>query len=132
MGVQKAIERGSKLHRGRIHGHVRYNERGDILKTIANGYSSGEAVVLNIDNEGAEKLATNPVYHKRTKHIDIRLLSKPGNGRGHTYKKFVQDKTFVFCKINEIYIIVIINCKTPFTLRRSVEVLRIWQLRLTM
>lgn len=36
------------------------------------GYSSGEAVILNVDNQGAEKLASNPVYHKRTKHIDIR------------------------------------------------------------
>ena len=36
------------------------------------GYSNGDAVVLHVDNQGAEKLATNPVYHKRTKHIDIR------------------------------------------------------------
>ena len=36
-------------------------------------YSSGESFILNIDNQSAEKLATNPVYHKRTKHIDIRF-----------------------------------------------------------
>lgn len=37
------------------------------------GYSSGEPFLLNIDNQSAEKFATNPVYHKRTKHIDIRF-----------------------------------------------------------
>ena len=37
------------------------------------GYSSGEAVVSNIDNQEAQKLTTNPAYHKRTKHIDIRF-----------------------------------------------------------
>ena len=37
------------------------------------GYSAEEAVTLNIDNQGAEKLASNPVFHKRTKHIDIRF-----------------------------------------------------------
>lgn len=37
------------------------------------GYTLGEAVILNVDNQGAEKLASNPVHHKRTKHIDIRF-----------------------------------------------------------
>ena len=36
------------------------------------GYTSGKPVILTIDNQGAEKLASNPVYHKRAKHIDIR------------------------------------------------------------
>ena len=36
-------------------------------------YSFGESFLLNIDNQSAEKLATNPVYFKRTKHIDIRF-----------------------------------------------------------
>jgi len=31
-----------------------------------------EPIVLNIDNQGAMKLAENPVHHKRTKHIDIK------------------------------------------------------------
>lgn len=30
-------------------------------------------VILHIDNQGAKKLAENPVYHKRSKHIDIRF-----------------------------------------------------------
>ena len=35
-------------------------------------YSDGKPVVLYIDNQGAQKLASNPVYHKRSKHVDIR------------------------------------------------------------
>ena len=37
------------------------------------GYSAEEAVTLNIDKQGAEKLASNPFFHKRTKHIDVRF-----------------------------------------------------------
>ena len=29
-------------------------------------------VTLNVDNQGAMALATNPVFHQRSKHIDIR------------------------------------------------------------
>lgn len=29
-------------------------------------------VTLYNDNQGAQKLSANPVYHKRTKHIDVR------------------------------------------------------------
>ena len=29
-------------------------------------------VILNVDNQGAIALAKNPVYHQRSKHIDIR------------------------------------------------------------
>ena len=45
------------------------------LKNLLNelGYSAEEAVTLNINNQGAEKLVSNPVFHKRTKHIDIRF-----------------------------------------------------------
>ena len=37
----------------------------DILKTDSR-------VSLNVDNQGAIKLAKNPMFHKRSKHIDIR------------------------------------------------------------
>ena len=30
-------------------------------------------VILNINNQGAQKLAENPVFHKRSKHIDIKF-----------------------------------------------------------
>lgn len=33
----------------------------------------GGPVTLHIDNQGAQKLAENPVYHKRSKHIDIKF-----------------------------------------------------------
>jgi hypothetical protein len=36
------------------------------------GSSSDEAVVVNIDNQGAMGLARNPVSHKKSKHIDIK------------------------------------------------------------
>lgn len=41
-----------------------------LLKEIIN--FEANAVTLNIDNQGALKLAENPVYHKRSKHIDIK------------------------------------------------------------
>ena len=31
-----------------------------------------ECVKIHADNQGAIKLASNPVFHKRTKHIDVR------------------------------------------------------------
>lgn len=31
-----------------------------------------KSVILNVDNQGAMKLATNPVFHNRSKHIDIK------------------------------------------------------------
>ncbi|XP_075170114.1 uncharacterized protein LOC142242423 [Haematobia irritans] len=37
------------------------------------GYSDGSPIQLNVDNQGAIKLAMNPVYHNRTKHIDIKF-----------------------------------------------------------
>ena len=30
------------------------------------------SVILNVDNQGAIALAKNPVFHQRSKHIDIR------------------------------------------------------------
>lgn len=42
-----------------------------ILKEVNNW--KGGSVKLNIVNQGAQKLAENPVYHKRSKHIDIKF-----------------------------------------------------------
>ena len=32
----------------------------------------GNSVLVNVDNQGAIKLAKNPMFHKRSKHIDIK------------------------------------------------------------
>ena len=45
------------------------------LRRLLNGITqlvSGEPVVINNDNQGSHKLARNPVFHSRTKHIDVR------------------------------------------------------------
>ena len=34
--------------------------------------TEGQPPELRIDSEGARKLANNPIYHRRTKHIDRR------------------------------------------------------------
>ena len=36
------------------------------------GLYQGGAVLLNVDNQGAIKLAQHPITHSRSKHIDIR------------------------------------------------------------
>lgn len=36
------------------------------------GFLENESVTLHVDNQGALKLAVNPVYHNRSKHIDIK------------------------------------------------------------
>lgn len=36
------------------------------------GISFKDPILLKVDNQGAMKLAMNPVYHNRTKHIDIK------------------------------------------------------------
>lgn len=45
--------------------------------------SNEDTVTLHIDNQGAQKLAENPVHHKRSKHIDIRF---------HHIRDLVQNK----------------------------------------
>jgi len=44
------------------------------LKKLINDIenTNSAAVVLNVDNQSAIKLAKNPKFHKRSKHIDIR------------------------------------------------------------
>lgn len=49
-------------------------------------YSNGKPAVLYIDNQGAQKLASNPVYHKRSKHVDIRY---------HHIREVVKFKEFI-------------------------------------
>lgn len=41
-----------------------------IFEEISNKKQS--TITLNVDNQGSKKLAENPVYHSRTKHIDVR------------------------------------------------------------
>lgn len=36
------------------------------------GFSGTEKVTIFCDNNGARKLAENPVFHNRSKHIDVR------------------------------------------------------------
>lgn len=36
------------------------------------GYIADHKIVIFCDNNGARKIAENPVYHSRTKHIDVR------------------------------------------------------------
>lgn len=36
-------------------------------------YGNGDPILLHVDNQGAYKLAQNPVFHNRTKHIDIKF-----------------------------------------------------------
>lgn len=45
------------------------------LRSLLNdlGYSCEGATVLNIDNQSTIRLAKNPEFHKRTKHIDLRF-----------------------------------------------------------
>ncbi|XP_036347934.1 secreted RxLR effector protein 161-like [Rhagoletis pomonella] len=59
------------------------------------GFSKDQPIILHIDNQGAQKLATNPVYHNRTKHIDVRY---------HHIRELVNDKmiTLSYCPTDEM------------------------------
>ena len=52
---------------------------------VFNNQSADSPPLLHGDNQGAIALATNPVAHRRTKHIDI---------RHHYLRELVEDKTF--------------------------------------
>lgn len=54
-----------------------------------------DSILLNIDNQGAIKLAMNPVYHNRTKHIDIKY---------HHIREVVRNKevTLNYCPTTEM------------------------------
>ena len=43
-----------------------------ILQELRFPYLNSTPVTLFCDNQGAQELVKNPVYHSRTKHIDIR------------------------------------------------------------
>ena len=47
-----------------------------------------EAVLIHQDNQGAIALAKNPVFHQRTKHIDLRF---------HFVREKVEDKEIEIC-----------------------------------
>ena len=51
-----------------------------LLKQI--GYEVNLPIIIYEDNQGAIKLAENPVFHKRTKHIDTRM---------HFIRKLIED-----------------------------------------
>jgi hypothetical protein len=58
-----------------------------LLKEL--GFSYNSPVDLYIDNQSAIKLATNPVYHKRSKHIDIKY---------HWIREKIEEKDLVKIK----------------------------------
>jgi uncharacterized protein (DUF1919 family) len=58
-----------------------------LLKEL--GFSYNSPVDLYIDNQSAIKLATNPVYHKRSKHIDIKY---------HWIRERIEEKDLVKIK----------------------------------
>ena len=47
-------------------------------------------VTLNVDNQGAIALAKNPVFHQRSKHIDIRY---------HYIRLEVENKNVILCYV---------------------------------
>lgn len=54
---------------------------------------SENEVVLNCDNQSAVCLASNPVYHARSKHIDVRY---------HKVREMVESKELVLEKIHTL------------------------------
>ena len=49
-------------------------QEGNFLRQLYADMTNSDKtyVTLNVDNQGAMALATNPVFHQRSKHIDIR------------------------------------------------------------
>lgn len=70
-------------------------------------YSNGDPVLLNVDNQGAYKLAQNPVFHNRTKHVDIKF---------HHVREVVRNKEIElkYCPTNEMVADILTKnlCKT--------------------
>jgi len=57
------------------------------------GFVQTEPTVINEDNKGTRDLATNPVFHKRTKHIEIRYHSiRERVEQGHILINLVDSK----------------------------------------
>ena len=49
-------------------------KEGIYLRSLLNELGiTVQTIKLKCDNQGAQKLARNPTYHNRTKHIDIRF-----------------------------------------------------------
>lgn len=62
---------------------------------MAMAFAGDESVLINVDNQGPMKLAINPIFHNRTKHIDIRY---------HNICEVVSNSevTLQYCSTNEI------------------------------
>lgn len=58
-------------------------------------YLKGEPILIYCDNQGAYKLAQNPVFHNRTKHIDIKF---------HHVREVVRNKEveLKYCPTNDM------------------------------
>ena len=44
----------------------------DVLSGIVGILAATNSILVNADNQGAIKLAKNPAFHKRSKHIDVK------------------------------------------------------------
>ena len=71
--VQEADLRRTVFDRGRVHGPLPVAKESiwmvDFLKDL--GVSIHDKMVVNADNQESIALAKNPVFHDRSKHIDI-------------------------------------------------------------
>ena len=69
---QEARDRGKKHNRSEVHGVVERSPRSGLAEEASKGVGlariSGQ---LHVDNESAISLSHNPVFHSRTKHIEV-------------------------------------------------------------
>lgn len=75
MGVAEAKDCGALINRGRIYCSERRAAREAIYLSgflTEIGLSSLSKVTIHNDNQGVAKLAANPAFHSRSKHIDIK------------------------------------------------------------
>ena len=74
MVLAKAENSRPVIYRSRIYGSDRSSQESNFLHQFLKelGYRILADVTLFNDNQSAEKLAKNAVFHSRSKHIDIR------------------------------------------------------------
>src|SRR6218665_3534350 len=66
-------------------------QEAKFLMQLLNGMTKGitnKSVILNVDNQSAIELSKNPVFHQRSKHIDIKYHFI----RSEVEKGFIQPK----------------------------------------